>query len=80
MEIWQKIPTDRIENSCGALTEQAKRSLNGKLGLANGKYFKKVEHDWIFAQKKDEKSLRPFALLSINAVLKCKERARQQFR
>ena len=41
LEIWKKIPSARIDKSIGELTELARKSLGGKLVVANGTYFKK---------------------------------------
>ena len=78
LEIWKKIPSARIDKSIGELTELARKSLGGKLGVANGTYFKKdAEKNWIFLKWKEEKSTKPFLPLSENAVKKCKERAKK---
>ena len=80
MEIWKKIPNKKIENSIGTLTPQAKKSLSGKMGVANNKYFKKVDNNWIYFSPKENKYFKPFEPLSDNAILKCKERAKKYFR
>lgn len=79
LEIWKRIPTKRIFDSIGVLTIYGKRSINGKLGNANNKYFEKDENgNWIFIQWKNYKNDKFFTPLTEEAILKCKERARKK--
>jgi hypothetical protein len=80
MEIWKKIPANKIESSIGKLTALAKRSLNGKMGTANGKYFRKDENNnWNFIKSKEVKYEKVFLPLSEEAIMKCRERAKKYF-
>lgn len=48
MEIWKKIPAEKIKASIGTLTVIGKRSLSGKLGNANNIYFiKDHKNNWV---------------------------------
>lgn len=79
LEIWKKIPTKKIFDSLGDLTVYGKRSINGKLGNANNKYFKKDQYNnWVFVEWKNYKNDNFFTPLSEFAILKCKERAKQK--
>ncbi|WP_299065519.1 hypothetical protein [uncultured Polaribacter sp.] len=78
MEIWRKIPANKLENSIGELTALAKRSLSGKMGTANGKYFKKdKDNNWNFIKPKEAKYEKVFLPLSEEAIMKCRERAKK---
>tara|TARA_R110002049_G_scaffold285934_1_gene467471 strand:+ start:158 stop:577 length:420 start_codon:yes stop_codon:yes gene_type:complete len=78
MEIWRKIPANKLENSIGELTTLAKRSLSGKMGTANGKYFKKDKNNnWNFIKPKEAKYEKVFLPLSEEAIMKCRERAKK---
>lgn len=78
MEIWRKIPANKLENSIGELTNLAKRSLSGKMGTANGKYFKKDKNNnWNFIKPKEAKYEKVFLPLSEEAIMKCRERAKK---
>lgn len=80
MEIWRKIPANKLENSIGELTTLAKRSLSGKMGTANGKYFKKDRNNnWNFIKSKEAKYEKVFFPLSEEAIMKCRERAKKYF-
>ena len=77
MEIWKTIPSNKIESSIGKLTTLAKRSLSGKMGTANGKYFKKDKNNnWNFMKPKEFKYEKVFLPLSDEAIMKCRERAK----
>lgn len=77
LEIYKKIPADRIESSIGTLTKTAKMSLSGKLGSANNKFFEKDDdNNWLFIKWKDLKYEHTFLPLNGNAILMCKKRAR----
>lgn len=70
-----------MENSLGELTLFGKRSLSGKIGLANNKYFiKDDKKNWTYIKFRDWKNEKVFLPLSENAIAKCKERARKHFR
>ena len=70
-----------MENSLGELTLFGKRSLSGKIGLANNKYLIKDEsRNWVFMKFRDWKSEKVFFPFSESAILKCKERAKKHFR
>ena len=80
MEIWRKIPANKLENSIGELTTLAKRSLSGKMGTANGKYFEKDKNNnWNFIKSKEAKYEKVFLPLSEEAIMKCRERAKKYF-
>ena len=80
MEIWRKIPANKLENSIGELTTLAKRSLSGKMGTANGKYFKKDRNNnWNFIKSKEANYEKVFFPLSEEAIMKCRERAKKYF-
>jgi hypothetical protein len=80
MEIWKKIPANKLENSIGELTTLAKRSLSGKMGTANGKYFNKDKNNnWNFIKPREAKYEKVFLPLSEEAIMKCRERAKKYF-
>lgn len=75
MEIWKKIPANKVGNSIGELTILAQRSLSGIIGLGNGKYFTKDKNNnWNYIKWKERKYEKVFLPLSENAIQKCKER------
>ena len=79
MEIWKKIPSKKMENSIGKLTQNGKRSLSGKIGLANNKYFvKDDDKNWIQIKTRNLKNERAFFPLSEYANQKCKERTKKK--
>lgn len=77
LEIWKKLPTPNLKASLGAsLSEFAIKSLNGKLGLNNGKVCKKTDDNaWIFLAFKPSGKYRLFRPLSPEAIACCKKRA-----
>ncbi|WP_336702927.1 hypothetical protein [Chryseobacterium indologenes] len=78
MEIWKKIPAEKIEASIGTLTIIAKRSLSGKLGNANNIYFMKDhKNNWVYIKEKEHKNEKFYVPLSLEAIEKCKLRAKQ---
>ncbi|MDC8099679.1 hypothetical protein [Chryseobacterium rhizosphaerae] len=78
MEIWKKIPAEKIEASIGTLTVIGKRSLSGKLGNANNIYFMKDhKNNWVYIKEKEHKNEKFYVPLSLEAIEKCKLRAKQ---
>ncbi len=77
LEIWKKLPKDKLENSLGKLTSFAKKSLNGKLGANNKNYLKKDgQNNWVFIAFKQtihDKAFQPF---SEKAIIECRKRAK----
>jgi len=77
LEIWNKLPVTKIENSLGSLSEFARKSLKGKLGAHNGKSFKKDENSiWTHLQFKQTSADKAFKSFSHKAIETCKKRAR----
>lgn len=79
LEIWKSLPNIKIEKSIGTLSEFAQKSLKGKLGSGNKKYFQK-EHNgnWAFIQFKENKYENIFKPFSDNAISICRSRARRK--
>lgn len=77
LEIWKRIPSEKIFDSIGNLSLYGKRSINGKLGSANNKYFKKEDGKWVFIQWKNYKNDNFFTPFSDDEISKCKERAKK---
>jgi hypothetical protein len=76
-EIWKTLSTTKLENSIGELTDYAKKSLKGKLGAGNKKYFEKDKSNkWTFIKFKETKYENVFKPFSDQAIGKCRERAR----
>lgn len=81
MEVWKKMPIHKIEDSLGKLTNLAKKSLAGKLGNANKRFFAKDESkNWIFIKWKEQNNEKAFLQFNENAVIACKIRAKKYFR
>ncbi|MBA5630539.1 hypothetical protein [Moheibacter lacus] len=79
LEIWKKIPSKKVFDSIGDLSIYGRRSINGKLGNANNKYFEKDNNgNWTFIQWKNYKNDKFFTPLTEEAILKCKERAKKK--
>lgn len=80
LEIWNRLSAAEIARSIGELTDFSQRSLNGKLGSGNNRYFtREVKNGttyWIhqeFKQRSIDKIFKPF---SKSAIEYCRERAR----
>ncbi len=79
LEIWEKLSSKKIEAGLGNLTPLSKRSLSGKLGAGNGKFFIKENDDWMHIKAKEYKYLPAFRLFSLEAIDICRNRARSKF-
>lgn len=77
LEIWKKLPMDKIENSLGTLTKFGQNSLKGKLGSANNKFFKKANNgNWEYITFKQTSHQKEFSPFTNEAIEFCKKRAR----
>jgi hypothetical protein len=69
----------KIENSLGLLSDDAKKSLKGKLGAGNKKYFEKDGNEnWAFIKFKETKHEIIFRSYGEKAIEICRNRARKK--
>lgn len=79
LEIWKSLSNSKIEKSLGTLSDYAKKSLKGKLGAGNKKYFEKTDNkNWVFIKFKETKYENVFRPFSKEAIEICKRRARNK--
>lgn len=79
LEIWGSLKKEKIENSLGKLTKEAKMSLNGKLNPGNKLYFDKNENqNWFLVLFRNEFGNKIFKPLNEKAILECKNRTRKK--
>lgn len=79
LEIWESLPGSKLEKSIGTLSDFAKKSLNGKLGVGNKKYFEKNENEnWTFLKFKETKHESIFRPFSERTIEICRNRARKR--
>ena len=79
LEIWESLPASRIESSIGKFTIKGKKSISGKLGSGNNKWFQRQGNNWVHLEAKDYKYAPAFRPLSQSALDACKTRARARF-
>lgn len=78
LEIWKELDFDQISRSLGGVTKYAQRSLSGKLGSGNGKYYKRNEKGkWVFIYIKQTHIYKEFKPLTDKAIGLCQLRARK---
>ena len=77
LEIWKKLSFNKLEASLGGLTEEARKSLSGKLGANNGSLCIKGDlNEWKYLKFKEYKKYNPINAFSESAIEICKQRAR----
>lgn len=76
LEIWKRLSNQKLADSLGGLTAHAKKSLNGKLGMGNGKFLaKNGQGEWELLKFKTHYSHLLFKPLSGKAIEACRKRA-----
>lgn len=78
LEIWGSLKKNKIENSIGNLTKEAKTNLNGKLSPGNKSYYRKNENEsWSLVLFRSEFGNKIFKPLSEKAISECKIRTKK---